>query len=75
MSFLKRPHDIQPSGNWAQDNESGRKLANALIDAARTDANPCIITAALRDIAKRGIYGGVEVGFSFALAEAAMSPV
>ena len=73
MLTLQLPQHIQPSGDWARDNASGRDLAGALIDAARSNANPCIINAALRGIAEGGRWSGVEVGFAFALAAAAMT--
>jgi hypothetical protein len=69
---LKSLADILPSGNWANDNAAGRKLAAAYVAAARTLNDPCLINGALRGIANAGRWSGVEVGFAFGLAGAVL---
>jgi hypothetical protein len=73
MTNLRAPADIMPSGNWAEDNAAGGKLAAAYVAEARTQNDPCLINAALRDIADAGRWTGVEVGFAFGLAGAVLS--
>ena len=73
MQNLKAPADILPSGNWANDNATGRKLAAKYVADARTLNDPCLINAALRGIANAGRWTGVEVGFAFGLAGAVLS--
>jgi hypothetical protein len=72
MSGLKELKDIAESGDWACDNAAGAELARAWLAEARDLANPSLIAGALRNAARSGRWGGVEVGFAFAIGAAAL---
>jgi hypothetical protein len=73
MSNFELPSEIQETGDWATDNVAGRNLATAWIEAARAAEDPCLINSALRGLAEAGRWGGVEVGFAFAVAGAVLN--
>ena len=76
---FKNPIDIPDSearkearSDWEFDNILGNELASRLIREARASGSPLALVGALQSMAKAGRCGGVEAGFVFTLALAAL---
>jgi hypothetical protein len=74
LPFVTRASLWQPAttGNWAEDNATGREHAEALLHLiAETNTHP-MLGQVVQAIAKSGQWGGVEVGFFQRIAERAV---
>jgi hypothetical protein len=72
MQTLKSPADIAATDDWARDNATGRELGAAYLQDARDNGSPVALAYAMKGMAEAGRWTGVEVGFVFTLAAAAL---
>lgn len=56
------------SEGWGADNAVGRTRATELLSIMRKTDNPALLGHVVEAIGKRGVHGGVEVGFFHELA-------
>ena len=59
------------TGDWAQDNWTGRSYANALVGACNDGQLGMVLSHVASAITEKGQYGGIEVGFFNRLGEIA----
>lgn len=64
---LWRPAEVD--GGWQKQNAVGRGYADEAITYIRAANDGAMLPGIVRAIAKRGTFGGVEVGFFAALSE------
>lgn len=69
---LRTPVELHESGDWAADNAAGRELAKQWLREMRDRNAPNLLGAAMKRIAEGGRWGGIEVGFTHAVACSAM---
>jgi len=64
------------TGDWSQDCLTGRKRAETVIGCLVSKPDSmCMFTAIMRDMATKGQWTGVEVGFCQRLAELALNGI
>ena len=75
MRLLREANEIPETGDWGIDNEHGAELARAWLEQARANEGLGIadIARVLRNTAMSGRWAGVEVGFAFEIAAAALN--
>lgn len=61
-----------PTGDWAQDNETGRGHADVLVDHIAEHGPPTLLAWVAKAIVEHGAWTGVEVGFFHRIAERAV---
>ena len=64
--------EIEATGDWAADNNTGRERAGELIAYARESGNPMPLCKAISDIVRSGRYGAIEIGFIYKVAISTM---
>lgn len=63
------------TGDWAADNITGRLYADRVISELQGEAKaPNFLGSIVRDMVRKGIYSGVEVGFFQRIAEVLITP-
>ena len=63
------------SGVWANDNATGRNMAEGLLDQMRSGDNPALLGHVVKSMIASGGYTGVEVGFFQRLSESLIARV
>jgi D-tyrosyl-tRNA(Tyr) deacylase len=63
---------VSPSGNWSDDNASGRHFAEMLIAEMRVTQNPLLLKHVVQSMCEQKTRSGIEVGFLHQIAELAM---
>jgi hypothetical protein len=64
----------QPAGKYSEANAIGRTRAQELIDVMRRTGSVVLLTHVFEAIAKKGQFGGMEIGFFHALSLELMNP-
>ena len=62
---------VIPTGNWSIDNLRGRDFAMRTIAVMKYRNAQCLLGSITREIIAKGNFGGIEVGFTQAIAERA----
>jgi hypothetical protein len=63
---------VKRTGDYTFDCYLGHELARLTLRAMRTGSNPTLLGGIIADMVRGGVWGGVEVGFTYTIAEAAM---
>lgn len=66
LSFANWPSlwSVEPTGDWAEDNKTGRAYAEELIAYMQERNAPNVLAAVVRDMVKQGRdVAGIETGF------------
>lgn len=59
---------VSTTGDWGQDNTIGRSYAKKLVEFMRSEHEPFLLGYVVRDMIKKGHFGGIETGFCSHLA-------
>jgi hypothetical protein len=63
-----------PTGNYSEANAIGRTRAQELIDVIRRTGSVVLLTHVFETIAKKGQFGGMEIGFFHGLSLELLNP-
>ncbi len=61
------------TGDWATDNATGRKHADALVARMNESNNPTMLAHTMKSMVGNGDWTGVEVGFFYRISEVLMA--
>lgn len=63
---------VKPTGAYADDVKQGRAYAQVLLDRMVTEDAPMLLGRVTHAMIASGFYGGIEIGFTQVIAEAAV---